>query len=358
VAVALVAAELLLARLEPGYSWLSSILTVGRVTTTSGVGGINATYLGSQAHVRDFLNEQWLTGPLGLYFLVAAVVGAVLYRRSAAAGDGSDASPGDRRRFPNSGDIFIGINAGVWLLIVLRMADSNLGYARDWDLQCAAALGFTVAAFHLMPRPAPGRSLSDSRFLALALAVSLFHFIPWVAVNASADRALARTAILPLGYGRSEGLVAKWHLREGRLREAWTWYHKSLDAYPSSHAAWTGLGVIAFQKQEYDRAADYFRTAIKLKPEFALYRRNLVNALIDGGKADEALGEFEALLALDPENAVEWKRYGDLLMERGRDIEARDVYEKVLKLRPGNEEVMQLIQEQDAAKSRKVIDGQ
>lgn len=345
VGFALVAVELLLARLEPGYSWFSSILTVGRVTTISGIAGINTTYLGSPAHVRDFLNEHWLTGPLGLFFFLAALPGSIAYWLKPPRPGAENGAPA--RRAPTAGDLFLATNAVVWLVIVLRMADSNLGYARDWDLQCAAALGFTVAAFHLMPRPTAAHLLSDTRFLALALAVSLFHFVPWVAVNASASRSLARTASLPLGYGRPEGLVAKWHLREGDLRESWAWYHKSLDAYPESHAAWCGLGVIAFEMKEYDRAADYFRTAIKIRPQFVMYRRNLVNALIDAGKGEEAIVELEALLAVDPENAVEWRRYGDLLAEGGHSLEARTAYEKVLHLRPGDAEVARLIQQQN-----------
>jgi tetratricopeptide (TPR) repeat protein len=324
---------LLLGRMQSHYNWVDTILTVGRVTTTSGLKGINKSYLGSANHVRDFLNEHWLVGPFALFLVLPAAAAAVL---------------SIRRRRPDAGALFLGANALLWLAVVLRMADSNLGYARDWDLQTTAALSFSVAGLYLVSGRGEGR-LTERRFLSLVLVLSLFQFVPWVLVNSSPDRAVRRVAALPLGHGRSEVLVGTFYIRENRLDKAEEWYQKGLKQNIESHAAWCGLACVAFQKRDYARAARLFGVAVKLKPDYPLYRQSLVSTLIHDGRQEEALREFRNLLAVDGRNVTSWMQYAQLLREFGHAEEAREAFRKVLELEPGQTEAARRLEDLESA---------
>ena len=338
VLAAFIAAALLLSRLSPGYNWVATILTVGRVTTTSGVKGINTTYLGSPEHLRDFFNEHWLLGPFAFFFFLLTLTWRLLSRRNSRFGG-----------FGGSGSLFLLTNALLWLLVVVRMADSNLGYSRDWDLQAPAGLSFAVAGLYLLPPPSAdreGAGLSDShaRVLLLVLVFSLVHFVPWALVNASESRAVQRIARLPLGAGRAELLVGTWHFRENRLREARDWYLKSVDAYPQNHLAYSGLGLVALRIQDYDRAERFFRLAVTINPGWAPYRESLINALVSGGRLEAAAAEYPSLLELTPRNATTWMQYGRLLEHLGRTTDARAAFQKVLEIDPGQIEARRTLE--------------
>jgi tetratricopeptide (TPR) repeat protein len=54
------------------------------------------------------------------------------------------------------------------------------------------------------------------------------------------------------------------------------------------------LGSALAQKREFDAAIDYFKRAVRLKPDFALAHSNLANTLFVQGRTREALPHFRA----------------------------------------------------------------
>src|SRR5262249_43253621 len=68
----------LLARAHPGYDLAHQIVARPRTAWT---GGVERTPLFSPRHVAEFLNEQALIGPLGLFLFVPAVCAFVFARR-------------------------------------------------------------------------------------------------------------------------------------------------------------------------------------------------------------------------------------------------------------------------------------
>src|SRR5262245_45353212 len=63
-------------------------------------------------------------------------------------------------------------------------------------------------------------------------------------------------------------------------------------------------GLERLNKGEYNAAVEFFRQALKIKPDYADALNNLGKALEALGKDDEAIGDFDQALKLAPENAV------------------------------------------------------
>lgn len=269
--------HLLLARLGHGYDWTAMLLALGRRTTDSTTSyGFHPPTLG------QFLQQQLLIGPLGLFLLAPAALAALRLRQ-----------------WRDGRSLFLAALAPGYVAASLIAGDSNLGVARNWDLLAPAGFVFTLVALGFATRAAwSGEGLRRWLFV-LALA-SLFHTVPWIAVNASAERSLERTKTLPLGLGRSQVLVADWYAAHGREDEALEWYRRALDENPLQNHAHSQLGRIALHRGRYDIAAMAFRDALRSRPTMALYRFQLVDALVRAHELPAARAELDTLLALRP----------------------------------------------------------
>jgi hypothetical protein len=98
-------------------------------------------YMFSSMRLRDFFNEQFLIGPLGLFLFIPAAVVAL--------------NRPDRKTLAT---VFFLVAGGSYLAAGWMAGDSNLGYARNWDLFARGGICFTTAVpFFLVihvPRPA------------------------------------------------------------------------------------------------------------------------------------------------------------------------------------------------------------
>jgi tetratricopeptide (TPR) repeat protein len=273
----------------------------------------------SVTHVRDFVNEQILIGPLGLLLFVAAAVTALAVRKLRGAAE-----------------VFLVVTGLCYLGAAWLAGDSNLGYARDWDIWAPGGLVFTAAGLGLFLAIA---KLSSPRgavpALVAALVLSLYHTVPWIAVNASPERGLARLKTLPLGLGRTEVLVSQWYRSEGYDDERRLWLHKAVAVNPANNNAHYLLGIYFSEKGDMKSAADSFRRAVKLRPDKVLFRQRLVDALLDVGRDEEALRHLEFEVAHQPENPARWRLYGETLRGAGRHTDAAAVFEKTLLMYQG-----------------------
>ncbi|MCZ6767220.1 MAG: tetratricopeptide repeat protein [bacterium] len=273
-----------------------------------------ADYLLTWVHLRDFLNEQLLVGPLGLLlFLPAATV--ALYKHS----------------WRHAAGVFLFIAAGSYLVVSWIAGDSNLGYARNWDLFAVVGLVFTAAAFGLFFVSGEGlRRLSAA--LIFALLLSLYHTFPWVATNASSGRSLARLELLPLGLGRTEMLVGAWHDRRGQAKEAHRWYESAVRANPANANAQYLLSLSYARSGNADAAISCIGEAIKLRPDKLVFRQLIVNMLFFVGRFSESIPHIEFSLEQEPASANSWALYGDALKRSGRGEDAKNAFRKAVPL--------------------------
>jgi tetratricopeptide (TPR) repeat protein len=264
-------------------------------------------YFFGWAHVRDLLNEQWLIGPLALALFVPAAIAAI------------------RRRAMTRHTVFFLAVGGGMVVVALIAGDSNLGYARNWDLLAPAGFALAVAGAAIaLPRLAHARNATA--VLALALALSLYHTVPWVAVNASFPRALARFTTLPLGLGRVQSTVGFWYAMNGDDTEAEKWLVRSLDENPGNVRAHVYLGDVWARRGDYARAVVAYRAAVTLMPDWRDYRLRLVDALVRSGAPGEAVPEARLLIEHEPTNPRLWSVYGIVLLGAGQIDAARSAF--------------------------------
>jgi tetratricopeptide (TPR) repeat protein len=195
-----------------------------------------------------------LIGPLGLFLFVPGACGFVLARRGAW-------------RIPS----FLLLLGLTYFGASFVPRDLRLGYARDWDLFAPAGLVFTAAGLWLWLSLTERRE-ARSVALSLALAFSLYHTAPWIAVNHSFDRSLERLKLLPLGGGRTEAAVGYWYARAGNLEQAHRWLEMGIRANPSNLPAYLVLAELDMDEGKFVEAAYAYWAASQLRPTFVSYR--------------------------------------------------------------------------------------
>jgi tetratricopeptide (TPR) repeat protein len=295
------------------YSLLSSFIDVsGRALSQSG--DIDPDYATSLAHIRDFLNEQFLIGPLALFaFLPAAVV--ALKRK-------------DRRSIAT---VFL-LTLGLAYLVASWMAgDSNLGYARNWDLLAPAGVCFTAAAMCLLVKHVPP-SVRTGRLLALGFAVSILHLAPWVWINHNEHLALERFKTLPLGHGRTEVVVANYHLRRAEYGESAKWLQKAVRVNPRNANAYNLLASVYIERNDYERAREAYARAVSLRPDKIEFHNNYAFLLMQMKRHEEVLPELRWLVDRAPDKLLYWRSLREALLATHRYDELVPVNERLLAL--------------------------
>ncbi len=262
-------------------------------------------YFWSWRHLRDLVNEQILIGPLTLAAFVPIAIAAL--RRRAAA--------------PRELAFFVLFGSG-FAVVCLVAGDSNLGYARNWDLQAPAGFALAAATIALLLTRFTSVAVARAGLVLLA-ATSAFHTVPWIAVNASSTRALQRFTTLPLELGRVESTVGYWYSLQGESEAAEHWYFRALEHNPGNVRAHLSLGDLYSQRGDFERASRAYRAAIVLSPEVDEYRLRLIGALVRGGAPSGALGEAERLVHRQPKDPRIWTVYGIVLLGNTRPEAAR-----------------------------------
>jgi tetratricopeptide (TPR) repeat protein len=303
---------LVFSRLRPGYNMLATIVTMIR---TAFADKANAGYMFSTEHYRDFFNEQLLVGPLGMFLFLPACIATLLVPKL--------------RRQPAAWFFLLaglGYLAACWLVV-----DSNLGYARDWDLFSQAGLVFTIAALALLLLLGLRRTVLVAA-LVCALATSIYHTVPWIGVNANEARSLARLQTLPLGLGRTEVVVSNYYRQRGDFENQRLWLKRALQANPNNVNAVYLLGVLDLQSGRYQDAIPSLEQAVRMLPNKLDFRMNLVMALNATNRMPEAIPHLEMLTRAEPDNLSTQVALGEALEMAGRDAEARSAFERAERL--------------------------
>ncbi len=162
--------------------------------------------------------------------------------------------------------------------------------------------------------------------------------------------------------------IALEHHRNDRLNEAEKMYREILQVQPKHPDALHLLGVIRYQRNEYETAIDFFkqaiavnatipdfhrhcglawhglrnferaiecyRKALKLNPKYAETHNNLGHTYRDLGKLDEARACYEKAIRLKPDSYQAINNLGNIHQFQGRLEKAAECYQKALLIEP------------------------
>lgn len=157
--------------------------------------------------------------------------------------------------------------------------------------------------------------------LALAAALGARTSFPW-------SRRLSAAALLALG---GVGVLA----REGVWRDDLTLFQSVVAASPAGADGYHGLGLALAARGRHAQAAEAYRSALELAPDFARAAVNLGVSERALGRSAAAVEAYGRALALEPFNPQAHHNLGSLLAPLGRYDEAAGHFEQALRQDPG-----------------------
>jgi Tfp pilus assembly protein PilF len=286
----------------------------------------------SAAHWSDFLNEQFLISPVGALLLVALLV---FFSRSI--------------NFKDSALRFL-LWVTLCLFVFALFIDSKLGYARDWDLFAFTGMGVTLLGVYLilgLARRENGRNLGRIT-LALTL-TALVSTLPWLLVNASEHRAVARLEDLlqmdrqMAGHGYE--ILACYFRDKGDHQQSLELWKKAITANPNPRY-FASLGNEYRRVDQDEKAVEAYRKALEegvdLPSRPGLYS-NLGNTLAQLGRYDEAEAEMKKAISLRPDKAEYYFNLGNILGRAERYQEAAHYFEAAIRLNPDNTRIYKVL---------------
>jgi tetratricopeptide (TPR) repeat protein len=304
--------DVLLRQLSPGYSLWGGVGQIfGIVRTTQG-GGAGLPYMFSWDHLRDFLNDQYLIGPLAALLFLPALAYAV-----------------GRRALRDPTAIYLTLAAGVYLVGSWVTSEPLLGYARDWDLFAPPAVCYCAAGLYFLVSHVASTARAR-RLLGFAVLLSVLYLAPWVAINHSEALTLERFKTLPLGHGKTEVAVANWYMRNEQNAEAELWFKRALEVAPGNVNAYFLLGMLYARDGLHDRACKFFDAAVKIRPDKPNYRRRYADALLESGRCQDAVVHLTWLSERIPLEYGYWQTIGANMIRLGCGERLAEIYAPVL----------------------------
>lgn len=120
---------------------------------------------------------------------------------------------------------------------------------------------------------------------------------------------------------------------EGRLDEARAAFLTAVDHSPDSELAYANIGDIAFKKDKYDEAIEFYLKAINATGD-SLKKSSLYNdmgfAYFRKGSLEEAVDSFKQALKLNPENKNALHNLGVMYVKNGMQEKVKDDYREFL----------------------------
>jgi len=103
--------------------------------------------------------------------------------------------------------------------------------------------------------------------------------------------------------------------------------------YPNSHLAYSNLGTLAFRREDYIQAADYYQKSLDIRPNSAAYF-NLGQMLTRINKLPEAIVMYQKAIEQKPTDFEAYTNLGALYMEQGRFDEATTAFVHATTIEP------------------------
>ena len=121
---------------------------------------------------------------------------------------------------------------------------------------------------------------------------------------------------------------------EATFRQVLDLLHEVTTADPDVIDAWFMLGTQYLQHGDPERAIQYFKRTLELKPDYDLAVFNLAEAYRRMGDDDAALAGFDHYLTIDPKDPYVRYQIGEIWLDRNDLPRAEEQFRKALEINP------------------------
>lgn len=251
--------------------------------------------------------------------------------------------------------------------------DPALGASRDWDLFSAVGLGYTILGLYLLLKFFKDKIKFE--YLSVILVVtSLYSTVPWIALNSSESKTIARfrnlllidpkkssnghfvlfTYFKTLGQeeeAEKQNEVQRKLLPElpliadgekffvkGELDSAEAKFLLAKEIAPRLSAVHHHMGMVYLAKGSLNKAEIEFKEAIKLAPFVAGAYVSLANLYVVKGDMNSALDFYKTAVFLKWPDPEPYYNVGLIYFRKGDLDKAEDFFKKTLRLKPDFED--------------------
>lgn len=236
----------------------------------------------SWEHLGEFLNQLFLLSPAGIILFAFFLF---YYLRLKSFGD------------PIVNFLSISSLSGLFLIFIYNSRWGN----SDWDLRALPGLFFTLFGILLFIRW--GKHWSRFKTYALlVIAVSFYHVVPWVLLNADTQKSVDRYVLTSINdkhilSAASGGLwtVGRVLEKAGLPQKAEEVYRLGMEKNPGRVVYCSLLGNNLYAQGRYDEAITYLEKGIELEPNSQEVRLSLAQNYLKKDKLEKALPYLESL---------------------------------------------------------------
>ena len=239
------------------------------------------------------------------------------------------------------------VDAGQWVSYLPLLA-VIVTFSVLW-LKCRSGGAVSRACFfafaYFLAALLPVLGLIDSFISRYSLVFDHFQYLAGIGPLALAGAGLAQASniVIPKRPWLQSGLCAGLLLSLGMASWQRTWVYKSEeilwnDTVAKNPDCWLGhynVGNALVQKGKADEAIAEYQRALEINPNYADAHNNLGNSLFRKGHLDEAIAHYQrALEEIDPNNAAGRTNLGNALFQKRQLGDAIEQYNMAVKINP------------------------
>ena len=273
----------------------------------------------SLTHLLDWFNEHMLVVPFGIFLPVVLI----------------PALPKERR-WKNPILIFL-LSVSACGIFFTWIINSALGLARDWDLFSSFFLPLLILDVYLLSQV----NIGEKKVYALTMIVvtMLFHTIPWIGVNASAEKHLARMRILdnPILLSKAARMayfesLANYYFDTQQYNEAKVYYLRYMEIDKNNPRIIGNISDVYRRLGDKDNYFNMLLYAVKINsPDAGIYS-NLGVEYASRGDTANAIKYNEIAISKNPMAAKAYANLGVLYMSQKDFVKADGYFTTAIKL--------------------------
>jgi Flp pilus assembly protein TadD len=245
----------------------------------------------SPAHLNEMTNQLLLVSPVGIFLFLFFLFYVVKYKYL---------------RDPIINYLLLSSLAGLFLIFVYN---AHLGIA-DWDLRSLPGIFVTLVGVFLFIKW--GNQWPRFKNYGLILiAVSFFHVIPWIALNASTRMSVNRYVMTSMNdphllYVKGGGIwrAGRALVQAGFQERAIDIFEYGIEKDPTQVANYSYIAIYLSTQRKWDEAIVYLQKGLKVDPQSRSVRSHLVDIFLLKGEVDKALFYLDNIKLDQPEDSA------------------------------------------------------